>query len=309
MFCIGFVLYVVLHFLCDTMCAKNTLLPVQSLLKSGGKLLEISKPIVMGILNATPDSFYNRGRHSSTDALLQTAGKMLHEGATILDIGGASTRQGALRISAAEECDRILPLLQSLHHQYPDAWLSVDTYNAETAAMAVAEGVSIVNDISGGQMDTSMLETVAALGVPYIGMHLQGTPETMQQDPHYIDVVAEVRDSLRLLCDRCEAAGIADVIIDPGFGFGKTHTHNFQLLNGMHTLRLLGKPILAGISRKSMVWRTLDTTPDEALNGTTALHMIALQQGASILRVHDVKEAVETIRLWEMMEAARGDSD
>lgn len=284
------------------MSAKNTLLPVQTLLQSRGRLLEISKPVVMGILNATPDSFYNKGRESSVDDLLRNAEKMLNEGAAILDIGGASTKPDAELIRVEEELKRVIPVIKSINKHFPEAWLSVDTYNATTAEAVVHEGASVINDISGGRFDEAMLETVARLNVPYIAMHIQGTPKTMQLNPQYEDVVYEVRDELRKICDHCDAVGITDVIIDPGFGFGKTVEHNFQLLNGLHTLRILGRPVLAGISRKSMIYKTLGVSPEDALNGTTALHIIALQQGANILRVHDVKEAIEAARLWEMME-------
>lgn len=280
------------------MSVKNTLLPVQTLLQSRGRLLEISKPVVMGILNATPDSFYNKGRESSVDDLLRNAEKMLNEGAAILDIGGASTKPGSELIKVEDELRRVLPVVDAIHKRFPDVWLSVDTYNAKTAEAVTQAGASIINDISGGRFDENMFSTVATLNVPYIAMHIQGTPKTMQQNPQYEDVVYEVRDELRRICGCCTDAGIKDVIIDPGFGFGKTVEDNFQLLKGMHTLRMLGRPVLAGLSRKSMVCRTLGVTSENALNGTTALHMIALQQGANILRVHDVKEAMEVVELW-----------
>lgn len=255
----------------------------------------------MGILNATPDSFYNKGRDSEVGALLRNAERMVAEGAMILDIGGASTRPGAALMSPEEELARVLPVIRAIHRYFPDTWLSIDTYNAPVAAAAVEEGVSIVNDISGGQFDPGMLATVAGLGVPFVAMHIQGTPKTMQQNPQYKDVVNEVREHLRQVEARCLAAGITDVVVDPGFGFGKTVDHNFSLLSNLHTLRILGRPVLAGLSRKSMVCRMLGVGPEEALNGTTALHMVALQQGASILRVHDVREAMETIRLFEQL--------
>jgi dihydropteroate synthase len=256
----------------------------------------------MGILNATPDSFYTKGRDSSTDGLLRNAERMLNEGATLLDIGGATTKPGADIIDASEELSRVIPAIEAIAKEFPDAWLSIDTYNAATAREAVGAGVSIINDVSAGSLDGNMLQTVADLKLPYIAMHMLGTPKTMQQNPTYTNVVTEVRSYLVEICDRCQQAGITDVIIDPGFGFGKTVEHNFELLNHLHTFRMLGRPVLAGISRKSMVCRTLGVSPEAALNGTTALHMVALQQGASILRVHDVKEAMEVVRLWEMMQ-------
>lgn len=283
------------------MSFKNTVLPVQTTIQSRGRLLSLSQPIVMGILNATPDSFYNKGKDNDIASLLRHAEQMLNEGAAILDVGGASTRPGAELISADEELQRVLPVIEALTKQFPDAWLSVDTYNAATARAAIEAGASIINDVSSGALDENMLAIVAALKVPYIAMHMRGLPKTMQQDPQYDDVVYEVRDYLRKVCDNCVALGITDIIIDPGFGFGKTLEHNFALLNELATLRILGRPVLAGISRKGMVWKTLGTTPEQALNGTTALHMAALQQGANILRVHDVKEAMEVVRLWGVM--------
>lgn len=264
-------------------------------------MLDLSKPVVMGILNATPDSFYNKGQDSDADSLLRNAEKMLNDGATILDIGGASSKPGSALITPDAELERILPVVQLVHSHFPDAWLSIDTYNAAVAEAAVTEGISIINDISAGDIDSHMLATVARLKVPYIAMHMQGTPETMQQNPQYDDAVTEVRHYLNGKVRQCADAGITDVIIDPGFGFGKTVEHNFSLLREMHTLRMAGKPILAGISRKSIVCRPLQVSPAHALNGTTALHMVALQQGASILRVHDVKEAMEVVQLFMLL--------
>ena len=283
------------------MSFKNTVLPVQTTLRSKGRLLDISKPIVMGILNATPDSFYNKGRDSSTDDLLRNAEKMLNEGATMLDVGGASTKPGADIIDPAEELNRVLPAIEAITKRFPEAWLSIDTYHSTTAKQAVDAGVSIINDVSSGSIDSNMLAMVTELKVPYIAMHMQGTPKTMQQNPQYGNVVAEVRNYLLDMVSKCSAAGITDIIIDPGFGFGKPVEHNFALLNDLHSFHMIGKPILAGLSRKSMVCRTLGVSPEDALNGTTALHMVALQQGANILRVHDVKEAMEVVRLWGMI--------
>ncbi|MCB0699989.1 MAG: dihydropteroate synthase [Chitinophagaceae bacterium] len=268
------------------------------MIQSKGRLLDLSKPVVMGILNATPDSFFNKGKDSDMDGLLRNAEKMLEEGATILDVGGASTRPGAEIIGSDEEMKRVLPVIEALSIHFPNVWLSVDTYNAATAKAAVEAGASIINDVSAGSIDHEMIATVAQLKVPYIAMHMRGTPPTMQQDPQYSDVVYEVHNYLRKVVDDCTEKGITDIIIDPGFGFGKTKEHNFALLGNLHTFRDIGRPILAGISRKGMIWKTLCTSPEEALNGTTALHMVALQQGANILRVHDVKEAMEVVKLW-----------
>jgi dihydropteroate synthase len=284
------------------MSFKNTVLPVQTTLQSKGRLLDISKPIVMGILNATPDSFYNKGRDSDLNDLLRIAEKMLHEGALILDIGGASTKPGAELIDAAEELKRVIPVIEEIVKRFPGAWLSADTYNSVVAGEAVAAGVSIINDVSSGAFDEQMAETVAALKVPYIAMHMRGTPKNMQADPQYDDVVTEVRNYLINVCTEYSNAGVTDIIIDPGFGFGKTVTHNFQLLKNLHSFRMLGRPILAGISRKSMVCKPLGVNPEHALNGTTALHIVALQQGANILRVHDVKEAIQVMKLFEELQ-------
>lgn len=281
------------------MSFKNTVLPVQTTVQSKGRLLDLSSPVVMGILNATPDSFYNKGKGSNTHQLIENAATMLEEGATILDIGGASTRPNAAIISPSEEQDRILPAIEGILKAHPDAWLSIDTYNSATAIAAVKAGASIINDVSSGDMDSDMIGTVAQLGVPYIAMHMQGTPATMQQNPNYSDVVADVRNYLRQKVDECTQAGIKDIIIDPGFGFGKTVAHNYALLNHLSDFRILGLPILAGLSRKSMICKPLGIAPADALNGTTALHIVALQQGVSILRAHDVKEAVEVVKLWK----------
>lgn len=283
------------------MSFKNTVLPVQTTLQSKGRLLDISKPVVMGILNATPDSFYNKGKDSNLDSLLRNAEKMLTEGAAILDIGGASTKPGAELIAASEELKRVIPVIEAIAKRFPQAWLSVDTYHSSVATEAIQAGASIINDVSSGSIDAQMLQTVAALKVPYIAMHMKGIPKTMQHNPQYGNATLEVLQYLQNTCNNCKQAGITDIIIDPGFGFGKTLEHNYELLANMHTLRMLGKPILAGISRKGMIWRALNSSPEEALNGTTALNMVALQQGANILRVHDVKEAVEVVKLFLLL--------
>ena len=215
-----------------------------------------------------------------------------------MDIGGASTKPGQEILPAADELRRVLPAIELITRHFPDVWLSIDTYNAETAWEAVHAGAAIVNDVSSGQIDEHMLATVAGLQVPYIAMHMQGTPKTMQQSPVYADVVQEVLDYLSSKIAECTAAGIAQVIIDPGFGFGKTVAHNFALLRGLGEFANLGRPILAGLSRKSMICKPLHVNPERALNGTTALNMVALQNGANILRVHDVREAVQVVELY-----------
>ena len=263
------------------------------------KLLDLHQPVVMGILNVTPDSFYDGGRYVTQDAVLRQAEKMLNEGAAMLDVGGMSSRPGAAVISVEEETNRVVPVIEWLSTAFPEAVISIDTVHAAVAKAAVAAGASIVNDISAGRMDTALYETVAELGVPYILMHMQGTPGTMQQNPIYADVVQEVLDFFIAEVGRLRALGVQDIVLDPGFGFGKTVTHNYQLLSHLHIFQMLDLPILAGLSRKSMICRPLGIPPTEALNGTTALHMVALQQGARILRVHDVRDAVEVVRLWQ----------
>ena len=263
-----------------------------------GRLLVLDKPVVMGILNITPDSFYSGSRIEQQD-VLQKAGQMIEEGATILDIGGQSTRPGSDRLTAAEELNRVLPAIKIIKENYPSVFLSIDTYHAAVASETVAAGIDMVNDISAGDMDADMLSTVASLNVPFIAMHMQGTPDTMQDKPTYDNIAKEVVDYFIQKTADCKAAGITDIVIDPGFGFGKTINHNFQLLKQMEVLQLFQIPVLAGLSRKSTIWKTLHVTPEEALNGTTVLNTIALTKGASILRVHDVKEAVEAIKLYE----------
>ena len=264
-----------------------------------GKLLIIDKPIVMGIINATPDSFYKAHSPLGLEGIGLFANKMIKEGATILDIGGQSTRPGSERISAVEEMNRVIPVIEYIKLQHPDIIISIDTYNAQVATAAVNAGASIVNDISGGTMDAAMFDTVAKLKVPYILMHIKGTPETMQQQTIYEDVIKEVLDFFINKVDECKKAGIVDVIVDPGFGFGKTIAHNLKLLKHLDIFHMLDKPILAGLSRKSTVYKTLGISVDDALNGTTVLNTIALMNGAAILRVHDVIEARQAIQLLE----------
>jgi dihydropteroate synthase len=269
-----------------------------------GRLMHWETPVVMGILNATPDSFHAASRVSLTE-VVDRAGRMLDEGAALLDIGGMSTRPGAVGISLDAELDRLLPVVEALHAAYPDAVLSVDSYRAQVAKAAVQAGASLVNDVSAGLLDPDMLATVASLHVPYIAMHMQGTPATMQEAPHYADVRGEV---LRFLSERisaARAAGIADVAIDPGFGFGKTQTHNYTLLGGLGSFTRFDVPVLIGVSRKRMVSGPLGTTAAEALNGSTVLHTIALMNGASILRVHDVRPAVEAVLLVQELRSAQ----
>ncbi|HEX6333612.1 MAG TPA: dihydropteroate synthase, partial [Flavisolibacter sp.] len=252
---------------------------------------------VMGILNITPDSFYAGSRvHDASDILFR-AGQMITEGAAILDIGGQSTRPGSEPVGVEEELQRVIPAIEIVRKEFPRQLISVDTYYARVAAEAVAAGASIVNDVSAGAMDDELISTVASLRVPYVLMHMKGHPQTMQMNPEYENVTREVFDSLQQQLPILSSAGIADIIVDPGFGFGKTIAHNFTLLGELHLLAQLEKPVLVGISRKSTIYKTLGITAAEALNGTTVLHTIALLNGASILRVHDVREAVQAIRL------------
>lgn len=255
-------------------------------------------PVVMGIINATPDSFYEGHLHKAAEEVLALAEKMIDDGAAILDIGGQSTRPGSKRIEAEEELFRVLPVIESITRRFPDTILSIDTYHSKVASEALAAGVHIVNDISAGTLDSEMINTVGALkNVPYICMHMKGTPQDMQQQAEYKDVVKEVLDFFIFKIEACRLAGITDVIIDPGFGFAKTIEHNFKLLKELSVLHILNRPILSGLSRKATVYKTLGVTAAEALNGTTVLNTIALLNGAHILRVHDVKEAMEAVRL------------
>ncbi|RXK62131.1 dihydropteroate synthase [Lacibacter luteus] len=263
-----------------------------------GRLLTIDEPLVMGILNATPDSFYSSSRVQQTDEVLQKASAMIADGAAILDIGGQSTRPGSTRISAQEETTRVVPVIKTIKEQFPEIFISVDTYYSTVAKDAALAGADIVNDISAGDLDEAMLSTIADLKIPFIAMHMQGNPDTMQQNPQYENIAKEVVDYFIKKVEQCKRASINDIILDPGFGFGKTITHNFQLLKQMEALQMFNLPVLAGLSRKSTVWRTLNSSADEALNGTTVLNTIALTKGASILRVHDVKEAVEAVKLF-----------
>lgn len=258
----------------------------------------------MGILNVTPDSFYDGGRYTHTEAAVARAAQMLNEGADILDIGGASSRPGAETVPETEEIQRVVPVIAAIRQQYPDAIISIDTWRAAVARAAVAAGADIVNDISAGTLDPMLIPTVAELQVPYILMHIQGTPQTMQLQPEYNDVATEVLDFLIQKVATLRSAGIRDIIIDPGFGFGKTIAHNYALLRELHTYRqVLQLPLLAGISRKSMIYKLLNITAEESLPATTALHLFALQQGADILRVHDVREAVQARTLYQVLSA------
>ena len=263
-----------------------------------GKLLDLSTPQVMGILNVTPDSFYADSRKQTEEAISERANQILAEGGSIIDLGAYSSRPGAADVSTEEEMERLARALRTIRSEHPGAIVSIDTFRAEVAERCVVEyGADIINDISGGEMDDRMFDTVARLNIPYILMHMKGTPQTMQQNPQYEDVTSEVMQYFGRKVDQLHDMGVNDIILDPGYGFAKTLDQNYELFRNQHILQELNLPILVGISRKSMIYKLLGTTPQEALNGTTVLHTLALQQGANILRVHDVREAVETIKI------------
>ncbi len=270
----------------------------------GGTLLDLSTPRVMGILNVTPDSFYAQSRKQSDEEIEVRTQQIIEQGADIIDIGAYSSRPGAEDVSIQQEMGRLSRALTIVRRLAPHAIISVDTFRADVARMCVEEfGVQIINDISGGELDQKMFQTVAQLGVPYILMHMKGNPQTMQQAPHYDDLLTEMLQYFAQRIHTLHELGVGDIILDPGFGFAKTLEHNYELLHRLEDLHVLGLPMLVGISRKSMIYRLLGITPQESLNGTTVLNTLALQKGASILRVHDVKEAVEAVRIFNMMHA------
>jgi dihydropteroate synthase len=267
-----------------------------------GHLISLDLPKVMGVINITPDSFYSGSRFPDESSLLKAASGMLNDGADFLDVGGYSSRPGAKDITAEEEKRRVLKAVKLISKEFPGAVISVDTFRAEVAREAVCDcGAHMINDISGGEADAEMFDLVAELKVPYILMHMQGTPETMQTAPVYDDVVADILKWFGKKIVRLHSMGVTDIIIDPGFGFGKTSAHNFDMLRRLGDFRVAGLPILVGLSRKSMVWRTLGQTADDALNGTIVLNTIALMNGADIIRVHDVKEAKEAVKLFTLV--------
>ncbi|MFD2550243.1 dihydropteroate synthase [Bizionia sediminis] len=262
-----------------------------------GRLIDVSTPKVMGILNLTPDSFYDGGKYKNTSQALHQVETMLNQGATFIDVGAYSSKPNASYISQADELQRLIPVLETIIKTFPDILLSVDTFRSEIAKQSILAGAAIINDISAGKLDTNMLQVVGQLKVPYIMMHMRGTPQTMQTLTEYTNLV---KDILYYFSERIQAAHaqqISDIIIDPGFGFAKTREQNFELLSQLQHFKTLEKLLLVGVSRKSMIYKTLQNTPNEALNGTTVLNTVALQKGARILRVHDVKEAMECISL------------
>lgn len=281
--------------------AKDTFFNKKESLNAGGRLIDLSTPKVMGIINLTPDSFFENSRKPAVADAVQQAEKMLNEGATFLDLGAYSSRPGAVDISVQEETDRLIPVVEVITKTFPDAVLSVDTFRASVAEAAVKAGAHIINDISGGQLDADMFATVARLQVPYILMHMRGNPQNMVTLTDYDDVFGEVFDYFVDKYQQLKQLGVNDVILDPGFGFAKKAEQSYTLLNRMNEFTPLELPILAGLSRKRMIYGLLGSTAAEALNGTTVLNTIALEKGASILRVHDVKEAVEVVKLWQAM--------
>jgi dihydropteroate synthase len=270
-----------------------------------GRLLSLERPVVMGIINVTPDSFFSASRRRNEDEVLARAGQMVSEGAAILDLGGQSTRPGSRQVDEEEETIRVIPAVEAIAKEFPDIPLSIDTFYAGVARRAIEAGASIVNDVSAGSIDPLLLPTVAELQVPYVLMHMKGHPQTMQMNPTYENVTTEVFDFLSFRIRELELMGIKDIIVDPGFGFGKTIPHNFQLLKELTFFQHLEKPLMTGLSRKGTVYRTLGITAEEALNGTTVLHTVALLNGAHILRVHDVREAVEAVKLVEALSPQR----
>ncbi|MGM0945494.1 MAG: dihydropteroate synthase [Bacteroidota bacterium] len=283
---------------------EDKLFPQKYTLQSKGRLIIWEKPQIMGILNTTPDSFYDKSRVAlEKDSLLTKAEKMLQEGATILDVGGYSSRPGAAEVTEEEEIRRTADAISWISESFPEALISIDTFRAKVAKRGVDAGAHLVNDISAGSLDGQMLETVGKLRVPYIAMHMRGNPQNMQKQTEYLDIIPEILNYFAKKLDFIREFGIKDVIIDPGFGFAKTLEQNYQILKNLDYFNLLGLPILAGLSRKSMIYKLLEIDPKDALNGTTALNMVALLKGAKILRVHDVKEAKETLELYKQLYA------
>ena len=276
---------------------SNSVFKINKTILVKGKLIDLSEPKVMGILNITPDSFFDGGKFIDETDILKHIEKMLVEGATFIDIGGYSSRPGAKDISEEEEKHRVLPVIEAALKNFPHCILSVDTFRSTIAKLAVETGAGLINDISGGSLDKKMPEVIAALQVPYIIMHMQGTPQTMHTLTNYENLLKEMIDHFHQKINMFQSLGVKDLIVDPGFGFAKTTHQNFEVLKKLDYLRILEKPILVGLSRKSTIWKTLSLSPEEALNGTTVLNTVALLKGASIVRVHDVKEAMEAVKL------------
>ena len=281
------------------MKAKDNLFQVKTTLNISGNLVSLAIPKVMGILNVTPDSFYSQSRVNAENEIILQAESMLESGAFILDVGGYSTRPNATNISVAEELKRVIPSIENIRKQFPETIISIDTFRAQVAKAAVDAGADMINDVSGGSLDDEMFSTVAMLGVPYLLMHMRGTPETMNGLVDYDHLINDILFELDEKCKRLSSMGVRDIIIDPGFGFAKTIDQNYEILRNLGLFKALKHPVLAGLSRKSMIYKKLGFSSEKALNGTTALNMAALMNGASILRVHDVKEAMETVSLYQ----------
>jgi dihydropteroate synthase len=282
---------------------EDKLFPQKYSIQIKGRIFSLDKPLIMGILNLTPDSFFSGSRIlDSKEQLLQKSFQMIQEGVDILDLGGYSTRPGALGVSEEEEIKRVIPAIEWIKEHYPSVLISVDTFRANVAKAAVQAGAGLVNDISAGNLDPRMLEVVGTLNVPYIAMHMRGNPQTMQEKTNYSDILVEILNYFSETVAKCKTYGIKDVIIDPGFGFAKSIEQNYWILKNLDYFKILSLPILVGVSRKSMIYKTLNISPEEALNGSTALHMYALSKGANILRVHDVKEVKETLTLYNQLQ-------
>lgn len=280
----------------------NQFLKRKSSINLDGRMIDLSRPIVMGILNVTPDSFFDGGKYKTEDLILRRAEEILEQGATIIDIGALSTRPGTEGISTKEEMERLLPAVKAVKKAFPEAPVSIDTYRSWVALEVIEEcGPCIVNDVSGGNFDAHMFETVGRLGVPYILMHMLGTPLDMQQNPVYEDIIRDISLFFTDRIKKLTRAGVKDVIIDPGFGFGKALDHNYELLNRLDSFKVFQVPLLVGVSRKSMICKLLELKPEDALNGTSVINTLALMGGTDILRVHDVKEAVQAVRIFNML--------
>jgi dihydropteroate synthase len=277
---------------------KDTFFHPKTLINCKGKLIDISTPKVMGIINVTPDSFYDGGNSVTQKEILKKTDKYLEEGADFIDVGGYSSRPGADDIPADEELKRVVPAVKAINKNFPEALISIDTFRAKVAMEAVYNGSCMINDISGGHLDNKMYETVKKLQVPYVITHMPGTPQNMQKNTNYKDVVKEVALYFSLILEKLRVIGINDIILDPGFGFGKTLEQNYQLLKNFSHFKMFGLPVLAGISRKSMICKVLKVNPENALAGTIAANLLAINNGADILRVHDAKEAVHTIKIF-----------
>lgn len=290
---------------CHNMADKNTVFQQKLTLNVRGSILDLSKPKIMGILNLTPDSFYDGGRNNSSENALIKTEELLAEGASILDLGAYSTRPGAEHISEETEYERLIPVVKKIAKKFPQALLSIDTFRSGIAKAAIGEGAHLINDISAGEMDENMFQTIAALKVPYILMHMRGTPKTMNNLTNYGDLLSELTTYFSKKITELHDLGVQDLIVDPGFGFAKTLDQNYELLSNLGVLKTLGYPILAALSRKSMIYKLLDTDAEHALNGTTVANTIALINGANILRVHDVSEAIEAVKMVEKLSSFR----